>query len=236
MQRSPELRFMGGMYVFPGGAVHEQDASPGLKARVRRDVRAWADDEDPALGRAHALAAIRETCEEAGVLLGVPPIATDQLARVRGELLAGAELAPLLEQLGISIDLAVLTPLSRWITPARQAIRFDTRFYVARAPEGQSVSPEEREIVAVTWRTPERAVHEHQQGTLLLSPPTYCTLEDMIGIASTDELAAYAASRLPPCIEPMSARIEGKNMILFPGDPEHPVRERALRGPTRRLL
>jgi 8-oxo-dGTP pyrophosphatase MutT (NUDIX family) len=236
MQRSSELRFMAGMYVFPGGAVHAQDASPQLHDRVSRDVLAWESGEDPALGRAHALAAIRETCEEAGLLLGVRAISAEQLEQARRELLAGAELATLMEQLDATIDLAVLTPLSRWITPARQAIRFDTRFYVARAPDGQLASPEAREIVSVTWRSPEQAVADHQAGTLLLSPPTFCTLEDMVGIGSTQELARYAASRPPPCIEPLSAQVEGKNVILFPGDPEHPVRERALRGPTRRLL
>ena len=236
MLRSPELRFMGGMYVFPGGAVHDEDARPELHARVSREVLAWQSADDPALGRAHALAAIRETCEEAGVLLGVPPIASEQLERARRELLAGAALSTVLEQLGTTIDLGVLTPLARWITPARQTIRFDTRFYVARAPDGQVASPEDREIVGLTWRTLERAVEEHQAGSLLLSPPTFYTLADMVGIRSTDELLAYAASRPPPCIEPVSAEVDGRNMILFPGDPEHPVQERALRGPTRRLL
>jgi len=236
MLRSPELRFMGGMYVFPGGAVHDEDARPELHARVSRDLLAWQSDEDPAFGRAYALAAIRETCEEAGVLLGVPPIATEQLEQARRELLAGAGLCGVLEQLGATIDLGVLTPLARWITPARQVIRFDTRFYVARAPNGQTASPEDREIVALTWRSLERAVEEHQAGSLPLSPPTFCTLQDMLGIGSTDELVAYAASRPPPCIEPVSQQVDGRNVILFPGDPEHPVRERALRGPTRRLL
>jgi 8-oxo-dGTP pyrophosphatase MutT (NUDIX family) len=236
MQRAPELRFMGGMYVFPGGAVHAQDASPELHSRISRDARAWEGGADPALDRAHALAAIRETCEEAGLLLGLPDIVSEQREQARRELLGGGDLARVLDRWDAMIDLGVLTPLSRWITPARQAIRFDTRFYVARAPEAQTATPEEREIVALTWCTPERAVEEHRAGRLPLSPPTFCTLEDMLGIASTAELENYAASRPPPCIEPLAAQVEGKNVILFPGDPEHPVQQRALRGPTRRLL
>jgi 8-oxo-dGTP pyrophosphatase MutT (NUDIX family) len=237
MQRARELRFMGGMYVFPGGAVHAEDASPELQARVCRDVHGAFGDLDPVQERAHGLAAIRETCEEAGLLLGVPPVAAELLERSRRELLQGSGLVRVLEQLDTPIDLGVLTPLSRWITPARQAIRFDTRFYVARAPSGQTASPEDREIVALTWRTPERAIEEHQAGALPLSPPTFCTLEDLAGVASSAaEVLAYAASRPPPCIEPVAAQVGGRNVILFPGDPEHPVRERALRGPTRRLL
>lgn len=236
IRRSPELRFMGGVYVFPGGAVHAQDESAELHARVARDVAAWGHGADRALDRTYALAAIRETCEEVGVLLGVQHVTSEQLAHARSELLAGAALAAALAAFGAMLDLAVLAPLSRWITPARQTIRFDTRFYVTPAPADQHPTPEQGEIVDAVWRSPERAVEEHQAKTLTLSPPTYCTLEDVIGIRSVAELIAYANSRPPPCIEPVSATVDGKNMILFPGDPEHPVRERALRGPTRRFL
>ncbi|HKU37916.1 MAG TPA: hypothetical protein VJR89_07210, partial [Polyangiales bacterium] len=71
IRRSPELRFMGGMYVFPGGAIHAADESDELHALIASEVAPWAPDPDPKLDRVYALAAIRETCEEVGVMLGV---------------------------------------------------------------------------------------------------------------------------------------------------------------------
>jgi 8-oxo-dGTP pyrophosphatase MutT (NUDIX family) len=249
LRRSPQLRFMGGMYVFPGGAVHAQDSDPRWSRRIVRDAATWGDESNLAASREHALAAIRETCEEAGILVGIgvayhpnesseAQLRTETAlrARVRSELLSGASFVEVLDALGRSIDLGVLTPLTRWITPENVPTRFDTRFYVAVAPRDQIAEADEVEMTEVVWRSPAQAIEEHRIGTLKLSPPTLYTLEDFEQISSTAALLEYAGSRPPPCIETIAVKIGGKNVILFPGDPEHPVQTRALRGPTRRPI
>jgi 8-oxo-dGTP pyrophosphatase MutT (NUDIX family) len=203
LRRSPQLRFMGGMYVFPGGAVHAQDSDPRWSRRVVRDAAAWGDESNADESRGYALAAIRETCEEAGILLGVgredyPNESPEELAmrvRVRSELLSGASFVEVLEALGRSIDLGVLIPLTRWITPENVPTRFDTRFYVAVAPRDQIAEADEVEMTDVAWRSPAQAIEEHRIGTLKLSPPTLYTLEDFEQISSAAGLLEYAGSR-----------------------------------------
>src|SRR5256885_1987249 len=73
-KRSPNMRFMAGAHVFPGGAVHDSDRSAVLATRVRAGARAWPGSQDAELDRVHALAVIRETLEEVGLLLGCDSI------------------------------------------------------------------------------------------------------------------------------------------------------------------
>src|SRR5690242_7651305 len=93
VQRNPASRFMGGAWVFPGGAVHDEDGDPSGTA-------------------------VRELDEEAAVTID---------------------------------DNSALVAWSRWITPAMVKIRFDTWFYVARAPEGAEGKVDGEECVDLRW-------------------------------------------------------------------------------------
>ncbi len=115
--------FMPGKWVFPGGRVDPADARAPAASELRPEVAArLARTATPARARALALAAIRETFEETGLLLARP--ATPRLA-------AGAWRDFLAH--GAAPDLAALDFVARAITPPISPKRFDARFFMARA-------------------------------------------------------------------------------------------------------
>src|SRR5487761_1975365 len=148
VKRTPKARFMGGVWVFPGGAV---DAGEG--------------DGD----EAHRLAAIRELSEEASIMLADP---------------------------------AELVKFSRWITPAAVSIRFDTHFFLAALPDGQTPKVDGQECVDLGWFTPEGALDAHRAGEILLVFPTIKHLEQLSEFARVEELLEYATGRQVMPIEP----------------------------------
>jgi 8-oxo-dGTP pyrophosphatase MutT (NUDIX family) len=150
LQRTRALEFAPGACVFPGGSVDDRDADPVISET------AWAGPSAADLGgqlgipadRARALvcAAVRETFEESGVLLaGSSP--TDLvrdgglLAEDRHRLLDGSvSLGGLLSRRGLVLRADLLTPWARWITPEVSHRRFDTWFFAAALPPGQTAA------------------------------------------------------------------------------------------------
>jgi 8-oxo-dGTP pyrophosphatase MutT (NUDIX family) len=226
------------MYVFPGGKLAASDGEPAMRARlVDPDAHqdAWGGAFDTRTCAALGVAAIRETFEEAGVLLAEDVTIADLHAQ-RAQLLDGASFAQLLDAAQVKLRLANLQPLSRWITPAAEPRRYDACFYVARAPEGQDAIHDRGETVAGCWRSPAHALREMAAGQLRLSPPTARTLESLVPCCSVEAAFELARGRRPPLIEPIIRPVGEHVMIFYPGDPEHPVAERALPGPTRAVL
>jgi 8-oxo-dGTP pyrophosphatase MutT (NUDIX family) len=164
LQRTPEARFMGGAWVFPGGAVHADDG-----------------DDD----RAPAVAALRETEEEAG----------------------------------LTIDAGELIPFSRWITPAEVKIRFDTWFFLARAPENDEPTVDGSEIVDARWLRPADALEQGRRDELLLVFPTIKHLEELAGFASVDDAVASARARRVMPVQPKVIADGGVARVVMPGEP-----------------
>jgi 8-oxo-dGTP pyrophosphatase MutT (NUDIX family) len=239
VQRHSSLGFMGGMHVFPGGKVADCDARSQLEAHTRDaacvDRHAWGDDIDRDAAFARATAAIRETFEEAGVLLCAQPLRRTA-GEARARLLAGAPFAEVLAQLRVQLEVAALQPLSRWITPESEPVRFDTSFYVARAPSDQVAEHDRGESVAALWLTPSDALARGEAGEIRLAPPTARTLEGLLGAPSVDAVINEVARRAPPQVMPVIRTIGDEVVIFYPGDPEHPVAERVLPGPTRYVM
>lgn len=245
VQRHGGMGFMGGMHVFPGGKISADDGSERMRALIvdheRQHARhcVWGSDVPAPESLARAVAAVRETFEEAGVLLAEPAAlarAHALLAGLRSRVLAGESFVALLEHAELTLELGVLQPLSRWITPAGERQRFDTTFYVARAPDDQLADHDRTESVAGEWLTPEQAAEAARNGRIRLAPPTALTLESLAGAASVDAALALAAGRPPPTVLPILKAIDSDLVILYPGDPEHPVKTPAFAGPTRRVL
>ncbi|MFI5307181.1 MAG: NUDIX hydrolase [Polyangiales bacterium] len=237
VERQRSMGFMGGMHVFPGGKVSVGDTSTALQARIvdrEHGARAepWGHGVDAAAAAARAVAAIRETFEEAGVLLAKDCASAD-LAAMRERLLAGEDLAALLEHFGLWLELSLLQPLARWITPAREPVRFDTSFYLARLPTGQVAGHEEKESASGLWLSPSRALEASQAGRIRLAPPTARTLETLLFASSVDAAFEAVAARPLPVVLPVMRTVGDQLVILYPGDPEHPEPKRALDGPTR---
>lgn len=239
VQRHASIGFMGGMHVFPGGKVCPGDESPAMRACVRDAAMlrgdAWGDDIDVSAAFARTVAAARETFEEAGVLLGLgAPPAT--LVALRRRLLAGEEFATLLSEESLSLQLASLEPLSRWITPDSEPVRFDTSFFLARAPHDQDADHDRMEAIDALWITPARALEVAARGEIRLAPPTARTLESLRDASSVEAAYALARSRPPPIVLPLIRPIGDELVLLYPGDPDHPLKTPALEGPTRRVL
>jgi 8-oxo-dGTP pyrophosphatase MutT (NUDIX family) len=202
LRRTGALDFAPGACVFPGGSVDERDADPRIGWAGPRPAEI-ADQLGTSAERARALvcAAVRETFEESGVLLaGSSPTAlvdgSGALARDRHALLAGStSFAGLLRRLGLMLRADLLTPWARWITPEASPRRFDTWFFAAALPPGQTAAlaaPAEQadragrevradpgESDAGTWLSPAAALESARAGQITLLPPTAVTLGEL---------------------------------------------------------
>jgi 8-oxo-dGTP pyrophosphatase MutT (NUDIX family) len=160
VQRNPAQRFMGGAWVFPGGAVHDED-------------------------RRHSRTAVREAQEEAGL-----------------ELVEDS-----------------LEPFSRWITPQMVKVRFDTHFFVARAPDGAEPRCDGQECVDARWIRPANALEAGRAGELLLVFPTIKHLEQLAEFDSVDEALEAARRRRVEPVEPRVVMKDDHAEVVLPGEP-----------------
>ena len=160
VRRNPAARFMGGFWVFPGGAA---DA-----------------------GEDHRATAIRELAEEAGVT---------------------------------NVEPEALVAYSRWITPELIAIRFDTRFFVARAPAGVRPRVDGEECVDLRWTTPRAALDAYARDELAFVLPTLRHLEELSAFATVDALLEHAGGREIVAILPRVVLDGDERRVLLPGEP-----------------
>jgi 8-oxo-dGTP pyrophosphatase MutT (NUDIX family) len=227
LQRSPNLKFMPGAYVFPGGALDPSDSAPEVQACC-----AGPGDEEASRtlgvargGLAYWIAAIREAFEEAGILLAYG--AAGGLVDTQGEAAArylahrralgrrhggfGAILKA--ERLRLAADRLIY--FGHWITPLGVHRRFDTRFFLAVSPERQRARHDERETVAHVWVRPRDALASPER--LGLRFPTIRSLEQFSAYATAAELAAaMAGNRRVPTLQPVITR-DGRSVL--PGEP-----------------
>ena len=112
-----------------------------------------------------------------------------------------------------------LVPFSRWITPERVKIRYDTRFYLAQAAPHAAPRPDGAEIVEVGWFAPVDALARHREGELLLVFPTIKMLETLARFGSPEEALETVGAL---AVEPILPRVDTSGQeprILLPGDP-----------------
>jgi glyoxylase-like metal-dependent hydrolase (beta-lactamase superfamily II)/8-oxo-dGTP pyrophosphatase MutT (NUDIX family) len=224
--RPAHLRFMGGAWVFPGGVLAEADADPRwwdavTLGRAVAESR-LADDPDPDRVLGLHVCALREAFEEVGFVLGSGPL--DSLERNDAEH-PELFLARCLER-GIVLDAAALVPGARWATPVGAPMRFDARFFFARAPEGWEPLPDRDEVERCSWLTPAEALAEHAAGRAPMAPPTVETLQMLDGLEDVaaileavrerkSEDVTISASRLSPAIHVVLAPNPG--LMTGPG-------------------
>ncbi|MDF0529761.1 NUDIX domain-containing protein [Tsukamurella sp. 8F] len=196
LRRSSGMVFAGGMTVFPGG---------GLDA---------ADGDDL------TVTAARETFEECGVLL------VDGLVRDGGHVAERAAVesheltfADFLRSEGLRLDTDRLVPFARWITPPGRTRRYDTHFYLAALPVGQSADLRTTEAVAAGWVRPEIALAQYEAATHTLMTPTYSVLHTLCGFDTAEDALGWAAEVV---IEPVGVD-EGRSEDerRFPGRDEY---------------
>jgi 8-oxo-dGTP pyrophosphatase MutT (NUDIX family) len=234
VKRSRQVDFMAGAHVFPGGRLDKADSSPStcaLLSTEAKDLHARLGEPLPATHAAGLfVAAIRETFEEAGLLLG--RLAAGWGADdARHAVANGALFSTLVEHL----DARALVPWARWVTPEVSPKRFDARFFVARAPEGQEPRVDGREATEGLWITPREALARWAEGDMQLPPATAKSIDALAVHRTVDEaLAAAAALRPPPVVMPVVWNEDGRAYISLPGDPRHPMPD-PLGGSIRRI-
>jgi len=188
VRRSARSGWLPDRYVFPGGAVDPADrgvAAAGL-------LRGAAGAVEPAF----VVTAARETFEEGGLLFADRPIEPEALSAARRELLAGSlAFTGLLRRFAATLDASLLRLFSRWITPPGEPRRFDTRFFVARAPADQIAEADAREVLDGRWLRPRNALTAHERGELGLIFPTIKHLERIAPFATVADLLAFAAAK-----------------------------------------
>ncbi len=162
VRRSPEQRFMGGVWVFPGGAVDP------------------AEDGDP------ALAGVRELHEEASIDVG---------------------------------GTGDLIPFVRWITPEEVTTRFDTWFFLVRAPDGQEGVCDGSECVDLRWITATGALDAHERDEFTLVFPTIRTLQRLAAFDSVEQALDTARTTDTDSILPRVIVREDHSEVVLPGEP-----------------
>jgi 8-oxo-dGTP pyrophosphatase MutT (NUDIX family) len=226
LRRNLRSDFVGGAYVFPGGGVDDEDASARIQARIlgMRDDEASTRLSLVSGALAYYVACVRELFEEAGLLLacdasGVGVTTSSASARVfaneRRALNAGQlQFVDFLEREDLYVDATTLRYLAHWVTPVGPPRRYDTRFFVARAPADQVAAHDEGETVAHRWLRPYDALEAHRRGEFEMIFPTIRNLEALVDFSQVDQVLEYAERlRAIPRIEP---RLVERNGVIVP--------------------
>ena len=200
-RRPNEMEFLGGFYVFPGGTVCPEDSSEKIFRRCRglsapEAQKILGDDLSPELSLAHWVAVIRELFEEVGILLcvtesGAEPDVEDgeRLEENRQALVAGTlDFGSFLEAENLFCDLARAVYFSHRVTPEFYPIRFDTRFYLASLPAGQTALPQSEEVADSLWIAPQEALRQTDHDNFPLLPPTTTMLQNLCAYESWQSL------------------------------------------------
>jgi 8-oxo-dGTP pyrophosphatase MutT (NUDIX family) len=202
-RRPPGMAFLGGMYCFPGGTVRNDDCSEAIFSRSRgltpgqaRTIVGAHFSPQRALGI--WIAAVRELFEEVGLLLAVEengrPMAAhrERKARLAQKRSALAERSvnflSILEGEDLFCDTGRLMYFSHWQTPARDPIRFNTRFFLAESPADQTPLVSSYEVAETRWLTPEHALKLFARGELPMIIPTFASLRTLADFDSMESV------------------------------------------------
>jgi 8-oxo-dGTP pyrophosphatase MutT (NUDIX family) len=229
LRRRASMAFAGGAYAYPGGGVDPRDDEHQI--HWAGPTRAWWAARlgvDETTAQAIVCAAVRETYEEAGVLLAGPTAESvvgdttgaeweaDRAALVAREL----SFAEFLQRRGLVLRSDLLGAWTRWITPEFEPRRYDTWFFVAALPEGQRTRNASTEADRTVWIRPEDAADGYDKGELLMMPPTIATLRQLTAYGTPAGAIAAAPGR---DLTPVLARarlVDGEIVLSWPGHDE----------------
>ncbi|WP_154402046.1 NUDIX hydrolase [Ornithinimicrobium cavernae] len=206
LRRASTMAFAADMLAFPGGGVDVRDADPGVPW-TGPSPEEWAARLSTPVDEARELviAAAREVFEECGVLLAGPdadsvvadltdPAWDDE----RDALLAREQsFAELLIRRSLVLRTDLLELRAHWTTPECEPKRYNTRFFVARLPEGQLADDRSSEAAEVLWATPERLLAAQEAGEHRMLPPTRVMIEQLARARSLDEALTPAPQVWP---------------------------------------
>ena len=231
LRRRTSMAFAGGMHAFPGGEVDPRDGDDEGLGWLGRPPSWWADRlaTSEAAARGFVCAAVRETFEESGVLLvtgddGVPapPAGSDWEADRRALVERRLALSDLLDRRGLAVRSDVLAPWAHWVTPRFEPRRYDTWFFLAALPLGQRARDLSGEADQVTWMRPVDAVSAAERGEVVMLPPTWSVLEDLVAYGTVAEALDAAEARSLATVTPGWVDDRAGIRLLLPGDPGYP--------------
>jgi 8-oxo-dGTP pyrophosphatase MutT (NUDIX family) len=231
MQRHHASKFAAGDFVFPGGKL-EVDDNPEDAVRwctgldLAGAARTLGLEHAPATALAYWVGAIRETFEEAGVLLattadgGPVRLPAARVADYRRAIQADNRAFWSMiktEKLRLATDRLVY--FAHWVTPDGLPLRFDTRFFAAPMPDGQEAVGDDHEMISLRWLAPSDALDAHARGELSLRNPTVrnlMLLEGQSAVAALDRLRGREVKTIRPKVV---FDEHGKRRVFNPGDP-----------------
>ncbi|NEB76261.1 NUDIX hydrolase [Streptomyces sp. SID14478] len=229
LRRRTSMAFAAGAYAYPGGGVDPRDDDRQVRwagpSRREWALRLGVPERD---AQAIVCAAVRETFEEAGVLLAGPTPDTvvddttgaDWTADRQALIDRDVSFAEFLQRRGLVLRSDLLGAWARWITPEFEPRRYDTWFFVAALPPGQRTSDDSSEADRTVWIGPQQAAAAYDRGELSMMPPTIATLRTLAAHGSAaGALAGAAACDLTPVLA--RARLEEGELVLsWPGHDE----------------
>lgn len=222
VERNRQIDFASGALVFPGGRLDPGDTKPAVRALC--DGVESLSDEMVGL----CICGIRETFEEAGVLLareaGVSSLLGGKRAdeirdRYRTGLLAGeVELYEVADTEGLRLACDQMIPFAHWVTPKISPKRFDTMFYLAKAPTAQLATHDQIESVDSVWISPDTALEDQSEGRRTIVFATRLNLVKLGGSPSVETAIATAQKSKIVTVEPTVDLAERGRIFRIPAD------------------
>ena len=206
-RRSMTASFAPGAYVFPGGGVDDLDkkhaaavtgyaqAATESVAADRAQIKRRTSQSQH--GCTQALAAIRESFEELGILLAHRSDGSWCTQQDIDALDRQTHFYPQMAAQGYTLAAHTVYTLAHWVTDRDMGRRFDVPFLIARMPEGQSPVADETEQFAPEWVRPADALTRHALGQFFIIFPTIRTLERFAPFATVDDVLAACAHDQP---------------------------------------
>ena len=243
LKRHGLSQVLGGAFVFPGGKVDAADAQLDLDTHLDQSIHTLHKGMNepltaPLTAASFYVAAIREAFEESGILFAQGATA-DHADEATALLKQGLTFPAMLAHMNLRLHSQQLQPWSRWITPKVPSVtnkRFDTRFFISAVPETQIARHDNFETTESIWLRPKAALEQYWQGHIELAPPQIMSLVSLLRFETVESVMQDARGRLPPVIEPEPFDEDGLRVICYPGDERHPVRAKAMPGPTRLIF
>ncbi|MFJ9728331.1 NUDIX hydrolase [Streptomyces sp. NPDC101209] len=229
LRRRASMAFAGGAYAYPGGGVDPRDDEHHV--RWAGPTRAWWAERlgvDERAAQAIVCAAVRETYEEAGVLLAGPTpdsvvgdTTGEDWEADRAALVArDFSFAEFLDRRGLVLRSDLLGAWARWITPEFEARRYDTFFFVAALPHGQRTRNASTEADRTVWIRPQDAAEGYDKGELLMMPPTIATLRALAPYGTAADALAAAPGQDMTAVLAQARLEDGRIVLTWPGHDE----------------
>lgn len=210
VERSAKMAFAAGAIVFPGGRIDQQDHE--LAAALGRP------------GDGPKVTAIRETLEESAVAVGLGDVAPSLGPELQRALNDGEPFADAVARHDLRPDFDALVTFARWMPAFAHARRFDTMFYLAKAPPGDwPPLPQDGECVAAEWAAPTALIERIDRGEAGAIFPTKRNLERLARFDNFDDACRDALAHPIETIVPWIEDHGGEPHVTIPGNRGYPV-------------